>query len=163
MVSCGPPAGSALPSDREKQIVSGEDYLSETACWGGVKFGQEGVWIPVEFAVDKTEFFTKVGIVSRACKIETIDDFVNGAGGDISPYFASEWHAGFFTFVMNNVEDDENLLGSSKLLTSGSTTHVRYSENVIFFDGYMMLGRPIKAPAGGGEFFNVVGVARSPR
>lgn len=162
LVSCDSPVGSSLASDREKQTVSGDIYLSEDICWGGIGVKQEGVWIPVELAVDKTENFTKIGIISRTCKIETVDEFVKEAGGDVPPHFVSEWQADFFPFVMPDVSDDDDLLGSSRLLTPTSTTDFQYSEKVVFFDGYMMLGPPIKAPVGGGEFFNVVKVAISP-
>ena len=162
LASCDLPVGSNLPSNRDKQVISGDKYLLQDVCWGGVGVQEEGTWIPVEFAVDQTENFTKVGIISRTCTVETVYNFVKEAQGDVSPYFVSEWQADFFPFVMPDVNDDDDLLGSSRLLTPVSTTDFQYSENVVFFDGYMMLGPPIKAPAGGGEFFNVVKVAMSP-
>lgn len=161
LASCDSPIDSILEPDRGKQIILGDKYLSDEGCWGGVGVQREGAWIPVEFAVDKTKNFTKVGIISRTCEIETIDEFVNEAGGDVPPYFVSEWQADFFRFVMPNVTDHGDLFGSSRLLTPASTTDFRFSENVVFIDGYMILGPPIKAPIGGGEYFNVVKVSVS--
>ena len=162
LAACNSPAGTDFPPDRQKLLVTDDNYLKIEDCWGGFSLQEEGVWIPVEFAVDKKERFTKIGISSRTCELQSIVEFELEAT-KFPTYYPFERHADFFEFVVPNLRDPEGLFGSSELQTSVSTLNVRYSDNVVFFDGYIMLGSPVMAPSGGREFFNVVEVAKSPR
>ncbi|MEL6239396.1 MAG: hypothetical protein AAFQ90_12510 [Pseudomonadota bacterium] len=150
--------GTKFPLDRQKLLVSDEDYLSDEECWGGIGLQENGVWIPVEFAVDETENFTKVGISSRTCELLSIVDFEREALL-VPRYYPFERHADYFSFVFSDdLKDPEGLFRSSRLLTSLSTVSVRYSDAVIFFDGHMKLGSVESLPGGGGTAFNVIEV-----
>ena len=144
----------------DKHVVPADDYLSNAKCWGGVGLQEEGTWIPVEFALDKTEHFTRIGIVSRNCIADSLHDIVIESNGQVPPFFLSERHADAFEFVMPVVKDPDNLLGSTRLLTSVSTVHVKYSENVVFFNGHIMLGPRVEDPTGRVEFYNVVQIKK---
>ena len=160
VVGCDAPKGAEFPLDRQKLLVSDDDYLTEKECWGDIDLSEKGIWIPVEFAVDETEYFTKVGILSRTCELASVVDFEREAR-QLPKYYPFEAHAEFFGFVFSDrLKDPDRLFKSSKLLTSLSTVTVRYSDAVIFFDGYVKLGADARLPNGVRRAYNVVEVRR---
>lgn len=156
---CSAPVGSAFPPDRQKHIVPIAEYLSDPDCWGGVGVENEGVWIPVEFVVDKGPHFTTVGVASRTCELVSVVDREREAG-KVPTHWPFWRHAESFKFVMPQLNDNDGLFGSGRVLGPASAPSVSYSDAAVFFDGYIMLGSPVQAEVGGPQFFNIVRVKR---
>lgn len=160
VAGCDAPLGNAHPPDRQKLLVSDEDYLTNIECWGGIGLEKKGAWIPVEFAVDETENFTKVGISSRTCELVSIVEFELEAR-QFPPNYPFERHADHFGYVFSDhLRDHDSLFRSSRLLTSLSTVSVRYSDAVVFFDGYMKLGPDFRLPTSGRPAYSVIEVKK---
>ncbi|MEL6878713.1 MAG: hypothetical protein AAGL68_11545 [Pseudomonadota bacterium] len=160
IAGCDAAIGTEFPPDRQKLLVSDENYLANKECWGGIGLEEKGVWIPVEFAVDETENFTKVGISSRTCELLSIVDIERDAL-QVPRFFPFERHADHFGFVFSaDLQDHDNLFRSSRLLSSLSTVSVRYSDAVVFFDGHIKLDPDVRLPAGGSTAYSVIEVKK---
>lgn len=157
--ACGPLSESDIPLDRQKLQVSDGDYLTSPDCWGGVGLRQEGKWIPVEWAVDNTEHFTRIGITSQTCTRKKTREFLEGIA-DVPVYFSASSDAEVFLFDARSLEGREDFQISSKVVTPLDTTSFSYSDNVIFFDGFMMLSLSERTTVQGKRIYSVVDIRK---
>lgn len=141
-----------LKPEHHKRIVTSGTYLADDNCWGGVSLHSEGVWIPVQIAVDEMKDFIRIGITSRTCEIQSIITFVKNSA-PVPQNYLEESHAEKFPFVLSNFE--KLSIAKKDVLTTGSTINVIYSPKVKFYEGYIMLGAKFKNKSTGKEFFNV--------
>lgn len=156
---CAPIDGSEFPLDRQKWLVSEEEYQQDKKCWGGVGLAKQGLWVPVELAIERGSKFTKIGIASRTCELRSIVDFEIDAT-KVPDYWPFERHAERVRFVVLELDDPDGIFASDDLRTSASSVHVIYSDAVFFLDAQIMLGPPKKAMGGGPDLLNVVAVKR---
>ena len=109
--------------------------------------------------MDNTDDLTKIGIASRTCSRKTTDEFLAGIT-DVPLSFVASEDASLFWFEAKDLENRGDFGISSRVITPLSTIHFTYSENVVFFDGFMMLGATERPAVQGKNIYRVVDIKK---